>query len=363
MQQTSNHPEQDLHLLPKIDLHRHLEGSIPIDVVQRLVSQGQVPLPSDRDQLLQKLTVGPSDPRTPSNFLAPFSALRKVFQNESVIREVAVSAVRAAAEDNIRYLELHLTPAALAAESGGSAEDVTRWVCEAGRQAAEDLPMNLRFIVSLNRHEPLEVAENSVRAATDLSDMGIVGVDLAGDETNYSAAPFISLMKEARAAGMNLSIHAGEWAGADSVRFALDHLEADRIVHGVRSMEDPELVRMARDRRVPFIVCLTSNLQSGVVDSIGDHPLPMMIAAGIQVSLGTDDPSVSQTSLTREYELARRHLQLGFDSLRGSILSGAQAAFLPQKQRHQLEEQYQRWLGLAPDTEPTVPQQGKGMGG
>ena len=363
MQQTSNHPEHDLHLLPKIDLHRHLEGSIPMDVIQRLAAEGRVPLPSDRDELSQKLTIGPLDPRTPSNFLAPFSSLRKVFQDESVIREVAASVVREAAEDNIHYLELHLTPAALAAESGGSAEDVTRWVCEAGRRAAEELPIDLRFVVSLNRHEPLEVAEASVRAAVELAGMGIVGVDLAGDEAHHSASPFVPLLKEARAAGMNISIHAGEWAGPESVRFALEHLEADRIVHGVAIMKDPGLVRMARDRRIPFAICLTSNVQSGVVDSLGQHPLPMMISAGMQVSLGTDDPSVSQTSLTREYELASRHLQLGFDSLRGLILSGAQAAFLPEKERRNLEEQYQRWLGLAPKSESTVAPRSKGMGG
>jgi adenosine deaminase len=283
--------------------------------------------------------------------LSPFPHIRQIFQDEEVLRLVAASVVKAAAEDNVRYLELHLTPSALASSSGHRAVEVTDWVCQAARQAAEERAITVKFIVSLNRHESLARAEESVQAAVDLSDLGIVAVDLAGDEAGHGAEGFLPLLKQAKEDGLAVSVHAGEWDGPRSVAYALENLQVDRIIHGVRIMEDPELVRVARERRLPFAVCLTSNFQSGVVHSLEAHPLPMMLAAGLQVSLGTDDPSVSQTTLTQEYQLAEKHLDLGFDSMRGMMLAGAQAAFAPEKERRLLETKFQEWLGLAPNVQ------------
>ncbi len=185
-------------------------------------------------------------------------------------------------------------------------------------------------------------------AAVELAELGVVAVDLAGDEANYDAEPFVPLLAQARSAGLKVSVHAGEWAGPESVGFAMNQIKADRIVHGVRIMEREELVRQARELRLPFAVCLTSNLQSGVVERLDQHPLPFMIAAGLQVNLGTDDPVISGTNLVNEFRLASKHLSLSDDSLRGLILAGSQAAFLEPKERSELEANFQRWLGLAP---------------
>lgn len=333
--------------LPKVDLHRHLEGSLRLETVQELAEAGSIPLPANRRELRRLLTVGPSDPRTRSHFLGRFAHIREVFQSEEIIRRISREAVQDAAMDGIRYLELHLTPAALAEASRASYSEVIGWVWE-GVEAAEADGTRVRLVVSVNRHEPVVMARQVAEAALAGRAQAVVGLDLAGDEGGYQAEPFRELFAEAKGAGLFLSVHAGEWAGAASVREAMELLGADRIAHGVRIMEDKDCVLAARDRRVPFAVCLTSNVQTGVVGELGEHPLAAMIQAGLQVSLNTDDPGISGITLTDEYQRAVTHLGLSHETLKGLILSGAQSAFLPDREKRDFLRDLQSELGLAP---------------
>jgi adenosine deaminase len=336
--------------LPKIDLHRHLEGSIPFDLAYKLAKAGRVPLPSEKKELLDLITIAEDAAPSPTTFLAPFEHIRRLFQDEGTIAEAAKAVVAAAFDEGVRYLELHLTPAALAAASGASLPQATQWACRALQREAMAKELTLKIIISINRHEGIELGEHALQAALDMMEEGVVGIDLAGDESRFNGHEFKPMLHRAKEAGLKVSIHAGEWAGPESVAYALHELGADRIIHGVRIMEDEELVREARDLRVPFVVCLTSNLQSGVVDSLEQHPLPLMMAAGLQLSLGTDDPALSRTNLNKEFALAQEHLGMGFDSLRGMTMAGVQAAFAEEKERGQLERTFQKWLGLAPGT-------------
>ncbi len=341
---TPNRP--DLKSVPKIDLHRHLEGSLRLETVRQLSEAGEIPLPSDIDLLRSQLTVGAADPRERSYFLGRFANIRKVFQSEEIIRRVSREAVLDAAAENVRYLELHLTPVALAAANGASFERVIEWVWN-GVQGAEAASIRVQLVVSVNRHES-EVAREVARAALASRDHGVVALDLAGDEGEHPAHPFEGVFGEAKGGGLAITAHAGEWAGPASIRAAAELLGADRISHGVRAMEDKETVLWARDRRLPFAVCLTSNVHTGVVKDFASHPLPAMIQAGLQVSLSTDDPGVSSISLTEEFERALAHLDLSYETLKGLILTGAQAAFLPSREKRDLVEDLQRELGLAP---------------
>ena len=133
-------------------------------------------------------------------------------------------------------------------------------------------------------------------------------MDLAGNEAEFSAEPFLGVLSEARQAGLKLTVHAGEWAGAANVREAIEVLQAERIGHGVRVLEDPQVVALACERGTAFEVCLTCNHQTGAVASLTGHPLLRMIEAGLHVSLGTDDPGISQITLSGEYRLACEQL-------------------------------------------------------
>jgi adenosine deaminase len=190
--------------------------------------------------------------------------------------------------------------------------------------------------VSVNRHESTELADMVVQLAVDHIADGVVGIDLAGNEAEFSADSFLSIFKDARKAGLHITIHAGEWGGAGNIRQAILDFEAERIGHGVRILEDPTVVALAREHATPLEMCLSSNYQSGVVPSIQAHPFPAILAAGLNASLHTDDPGISQITLSSEYQLACEMCQLPLQMLFNQILSAAHAAFLKPDHRQEL---------------------------
>jgi adenosine deaminase len=192
------------------------------------------------------------------------------------------------------------------------------------------------LIASVNRHESVALAEKVIQLSVDRSDVGIIGVDLAGAEADFPAAPFIGVFKEAAQAGMQTTIHAGEWGGAANVREAIEVFGTKRIGHGVRVMEDPSVVAVAREYGVFFEVCITSNYQSGVIPVLKDHPFPKMISNGLNAGLHTDDPSICQITLTHEYQVACEELGITVPNLVGCILASAEVAFLPEDERKTL---------------------------
>ena len=212
------------------------------------------------------------------------------------------------------------------------------WVIAGARKAKEDTGIQVRLIASVNRHESLDLAEQVALLAAERRAAGIIGMDLAGNEVKFSALPFTGIFREARQAGLHVTIHAGEWAGAQNVAEAILHLGAERIGHGVRVLEDERTVEIARERGTIFEVCVTSNYQSGVVPVLADHPLARMIAAGLNVTINTDDPSVSQITLGEEYRSVCEDLGLPIDALKEHICIAAGSAFLPDGERAILVE-------------------------
>ncbi|HEY46633.1 MAG TPA: adenosine deaminase [Anaerolineae bacterium] len=330
----------EMERLPKVDLHRHLEGSLRVETLIDLVRRERLNLPSDKKALQAMVQMQPGEPRTSANFLAKFQHLRSFFRSPEIIHRFTWETIADAAADNVRYLELHFTPVALSETGEFPLSEVVDWVIESASTAAVEHALELGLILSVNRHEGVKYAEQVAHIALDRSDRGVVGLSLAGDEAGHSAEPFEPIFSAVRKAGLGISIHAGEWAGPENIRFAIEAMGAPRIGHGVRVMEDPALVRLARDQRVAFEICLTSNIQSGAVSNIRDHPLPEMLQAGLQVTLNTDDPGVSNTRLSDEYTLAITALDLSYESIKGLILAALQASFLPPQKKASLESEF-----------------------
>jgi len=249
---------------------------------------------------------------------------------------VTREAVQDAAEDNVQYLELRFTPVVLTRAQDLSLAEVMDWVAGTARQAGQEFGVTVRLIASVNRHESVSLAEQVAGLAVERMAQGIVGLDLAGNEADFSAKPFASTFQQAKKCGLFLTVHAGEWGGADNVREALENLDADRIGHGVQVMQDPALVDLARERKVPFEVCLTSNSQTGAVSSLAEHPVRRMLQAGLNVTLNSDDPSISGITLSDDYRLAVEALGMAGSELAKCVLQAANAAFLSEAERGQL---------------------------
>jgi adenosine deaminase len=335
---------QEIESFPKVELHRHLEGSLRMATLLELARGNGLPVPRGERALRAQVQVLPHDPLTWQNFLSKFEALRHFFQSPEVISRLVSEAIEDLAADRVLYAELRFTPTALAASHDFCLDDVMDWVLEAGKKAMQASGVRVAWIASINRHEPIQVAERVARAAADRRGRGLVGLDLAGNEVDFPADPFVSIFRDAAKSGLGISVHAGEWSDGGSVYHAMESLGALRIAHGVRAVEDPRALDMARERRVAFEVCLTSNVASGAVRSYAEHPLPRLIQAGVQVTLNTDDPSILGIRLSDEYRAAMQHFGLSPDSLRGLVLAAVQAAFLPARDKRRLEGQLQAEL-------------------
>ncbi len=323
--------------LPKVDIHRHLEGSIRLNTLVEVAQQYALDLPArDAEGLRKYVQITPDSPSDSAHFLSKFAILRKFFCSPEVIQRIAREAVEDAAADNIKYMELRFTPKALAKQKDFSFADVVRWVCDGIRDGQAGRDIRVRLIVSMNRHESVAEGERAARVALDLRHKGIVGIDLAGQESGYPADPFFRLFAEAKQAGFGITVHAGEWSGPRNIRDAITIMGADRIGHGVRIVEDSKVAQIARDAGTAFEVCPTSNLHSGVVPTERFHPLRDMSDLGLKVTINTDDPAISNITLTDELLLATGPLGMTLDSVKQAIIQAAGSAFLPPAERTDL---------------------------
>jgi adenosine deaminase len=329
------YPTEFFQNLPKVELHRHLEGSIRIETLADIGREHGIHKKGTA-ALRPLVQVGDDEPYTFENFLSKFTTLRLFYRSPDVIGRITREAVEDAAKDNIRYLELRFTPVALSKAERFPLDQVIDWVIEGAREGQEQYGVTTRLIASVNRHESPDLAEQVAWLAMERKYQGIVGLDLAGNEAEFSAEPFSGILREARQEGLNITIHAGEWGGADNVAEAIQEIGAQRIGHGVRVMENPDVIEMARQAQVIFEVCLTSNFQSGVVSELEQHPFPQMLQAGLNATLNTDDPSISKITLSDEYRRACEVLDIPLPVLRKSIVASAQAAFISADEKKSL---------------------------
>lgn len=329
--------------LPKVDLHRHLEGSLRIRTLAEIATEHGIDLPAYSIEELRPYVQVTGDDTGFHRFLAKFRLLRRFYHSREAVERVAYEAIADAAADNIRYLELRFNPVALSRAQGFKLGDVIEWVSEAIDRAQLDHEITARLILQIGRDESLHTAREIVELALAHRDRGIVGIDLAGDEVNYPSPPFSHLFRRAWQEGLGITVHAGEAGGAENVSNAIRNLYAQRIGHGVRVVENSDAVRFARQHNVTLEVCPTSNLQTGVVHRFSQHPLLDLIALGLHVTINTDDPSISDTTLTDEYMVAMSAVGVGLDSMREAVFNAVDAAFLPEEDRQQLRKHFSEW--------------------
>jgi adenosine deaminase len=332
--------------LPKVELHRHLEGTLRLDTMLDIARQHGITIPADILRLSSLVQMQEEESFSFQNFLSKFNTLRLFYRSPEVIDRITREAIEDAARDNIRYMELRFTPVALSRAERFPLHDVIDWVVASAQEAAKKFGVIVKLIVSVNRHESHELAEQVAWLAAEHRDNGIVAMDLAGNEAEFKSEPFYGVFKEAKQAGLHVTIHAGEWGPAANVKEAIEELGAERIGHGVRVLEDDFVTQLARDRGTAFEVCITSNYQSGVVPALGSHPLASMLDRGLNVTINTDDPSISRITLSHEYHIACGDLGIKEDILKQRIVAAAQAAFLPDKERDQLVGQLKKDLEI-----------------
>jgi aminodeoxyfutalosine deaminase len=285
--------------VPKIELHVHLEGTVRPRSLISIAAQNGVNLPVDNEDDLAALYRF----RDFEHFLDLWTMTTGAIRTESDFRKIVADYAAEAASHGAVYIEGIFTPAERV-QGGASWDQVFSGFCDGAEEAERTSGVIIRLTPDIPRNFGLEAAIETVRYSIRYKDRGIVGVGIGGPEAVHPPELFAPAFELAKSSGLGSVPHAGEAGGPASVRGALRVFRADRIRHGIRAVEDPELLSELAERRIVCDVCPVSNLRTGVVPSLDAHPLSRLLAAGVLCSISTDDPAMFGTDLTNEYNVA-----------------------------------------------------------
>ena len=316
-------------MLPKAELHVHLEGTAPPELVRRIAARNGLAVPDgmlDRDGRFRYTDF--------LDFLRTYDLAASVIRTGEDYRDITYEYLCSCANAGALYVELTASPdhAALVGLSDAEHLDGIARGIDAARR---DTRIEGRILISAVRNFGVEQALRVARYAAGLPHPYVVGFSMAGDEANFPAADFAEAFSLAAEAGLGCTIHAGEWAGPESVRAALE-LPITRISHGVRAIEDPVLVDELAARAIVLECCPTSNVVLGVYPSFAEHPLPRLRDAGVRITLGSDDPPYFGASIEAEYEVCAEHLGFGESDLLEITETAISAAFCDDELRDAL---------------------------
>jgi len=304
----------------KAELHVHLEGTAPPELVRRIAARNGLPLP---EQMLGE--DGRFRYTDFLDFLRTYDMAASMIRTAEDYRDITYEYLCSCARGGAIYVELTASPDH-AALVGLSDSEHLGGIAQGIDDARRDTGIEGRILISAVRNFGVEQALRNARHAAERPHPYVVGFSMAGDEAGFPAGDFAEAYAIVADAGLGCTIHAGEWAGADSVRAALD-LPITRISHGVRAIEDDDVVFELESRGIVLECCPTSNVVLGVYPSYEDHPLPALRSAGVRVTLGSDDPPYFGASIEGEYEVCEEFMGFSDDVLREITRTAIDAAF------------------------------------
>ncbi len=309
-------------MIPKTELHVHLEGAAAPDLVRRLAERNAMRLPPD---LFDRR--GDFAWRDFLHFLEIYDAAAAVIRTPEDYRDVTYEYLQACAVEGAVYVEVMSSPDH-AAGAGMSYRDHLDGIVAGIDDARRDSGIEGRLIVTCVRHFGVERAMDIARQVVANPHPHVVGFGMSGDEAAWPPGQFRNAFSYVAASGLPCTVHAGEWAGPDMIREAIDNLPVRRLGHGVRASEAPDLMKELVDRDITLEVCPGSNVATGIYPSREAHPLPMLRRAGVKVTLNSDDPPYFATSVGREYDGAAREMGLTVEDLLAITETAIAAAFV-----------------------------------
>ena len=322
---------------PLIDLHRHLDGSVRLQTILDLGRLHRIPLPGNSlDELRPHVIVSTPQPGL-IEFLAKFKWMTAVLADYDACRRVARENVEDAQREGIRYIELRFSPAFMADAHNLDPSRVTAAVIEGVREGEAATGVRANLIGILTRTYGPVRARRELRALLDHKNE-ITALDLAGDEGNWPAELFIEHFKEGREAGWQVTVHAGEAAGAQSIVTAIDQLGATRIGHAVRAVEDVAVMDLLRERHIGIEANLTSNVQTSTVPDYPSHPLKKFLESGLLATINTDDPGISGIDLAYELDVAAPAAGLDESQIIRALENAWEIAFLGPEEKALLRQ-------------------------
>ena len=335
-------PSDFIRSLPKTELHLHLEGTVDPPTLSELSRRHPTPLTTENNRYTNIADSGrvftEDEARNLYNytsftgFLLAFKAVTERLRTAADYELVTYRMMQKLRDQNVRHAEVYVS-VGVVHWRGGDFPPLFEGL-ERGRERGErDFGVSVLWIFDAVRHFGVDEARRVVEEAIRLKDRNVVGIGLGGDERRAAPDQFRDVYQLARENGLRLTVHAGETVGPESIWGALRELNADRIGHGLRAIDDPELVRYLADHQIPVEICISSNVLTGCCTSLEQHPVRKPFDAGVLVTLNTDDPEMFHTTLSREYQIAQQVFGFSDDELRQVADNSFRASFLPQQRK------------------------------
>jgi adenosine deaminase len=333
--------------LPKAELHVHHVGSASPRIVAELAARhaGSSPVPADEEKLAEYFVFSDF-----AHFIEVYLSVVDLIRDAEDVWTLTYEVARELAGQQVRYAELTLTPYSSVVR-GIPAPAYCEAVEDARRRAAADFGLDLRWCFDIPGEAGVPAADLTLEIATQLRPEGLVSFGLGGPEIGVPRAQFAPHFRAAIAEGLHSVPHAGESTGPETIWDALTHLGAERIGHGIAAARDPRLLEHLRERQIPLEVCPTSNVRTRSVPSLAEHPLAVLVGAGVPVTINSDDPPMFSTTLDSEYAVAADLLGLDAAGVAELARAAVRASFLdPAGQQRLLAEIDAYAAGSAPST-------------
>ncbi len=331
----------DYRTLPKIELHRHLEGNFSPRVLYHMAQKNHLSFPRDYEEFKAKLQFPKDSP--PDFFLFLSKFYNTWYKSLDDVHEVVYTSMKEMAlDDNLAYLELRFNPIHYAIHCGFDPVDTLNTVLSALRQAVDERGIFARYLITFNRgfqkQEEMKGLLTRFQKEADLT--GVVGLDLAGDEVNFPPELFTDFFQYAHAQGFKATFHAGEVSSPEQIRCAVMDNQALRIGHGVSLIQDPSLLQQMKDKEVTFEMCPISNYQTGAWADTPNHPIKRLLREGLKVTLNSDDPTVQNSELYDEYKVAHEKMGLTLDELARLNHNSIDGCFLSDQEKQKLRRDF-----------------------
>ncbi len=328
---------------PKVELHEHLDGSLRPETIIELASRKGMALPADTPDELRRWFSRGSDEKSLTLYLKAFDITTALMQDRESLKRIAREEIEDLAADGVVYAEIRFAPV-LHTREGLDMEDVVSAVLDGIQEGKRETGIEAGIILSAMRDQSPEISLRTAELAVAFADRGVVGFDLAGDESGNPPKKHIKAFEFIREQNFNITIHAGEAFGLESIWQALQICGAHRIGHGTRLTDDMRiengrivkmgsLAHFVQDKRIPLEMCLTSNIGTGAAGSYPEHPFPLFFRNSFRVFLCTDNRLMSNTSLTDEMEIAVREYGLGLHDLEKITINAMKSAFIHHDKR------------------------------
>ncbi|WP_338079295.1 adenosine deaminase [Aquibacillus halophilus] len=324
--------------LPKIDLHLHLDGSVkPGTVLDLAKTQGLI-LPGNTIDKIRPLLQIDENCNSLKEYLSKFDLVSRVLQTSEAIERVAFELVEQAYSTNCKYIEVRFGPQ-LHREKGLTVEEVIFSVIKGLKKGERKFGVGANAIACCLRHHAINQNIEVIQASAQFIDGGLAGVDLAGDEASFPAFLFRRIFKFADKKRIPITIHAGEAAGSENIKEAVQHLGATRIGHGVRLREDLHLLDYLSKNKIPLEMCPISNIQTKACSGWDDYPIREYFDLGLMVTVNTDNLTVSNTNLNKEYAMVMEKFNFTFKEIYQLVINSIDAAFISIEEKQLLKKQ------------------------